>query len=274
MQILITITAKNCLEYTKACVESIDTKIDNHILIVDDFSTDGTKEWAEDLIRRFDAGELAYLTRTKAIHVLTDPPVDSLAARWNMAMSMAENLGCEAALICNNDILFSPLTIDTVTHRLEKAVAEDEPVVMVTASNQRDAINAMGLQPEQIRMFVPPEPATEADHPDFSCFLYLVSAWHKVGMFDENYKPCYFEDNDTHSMLKLHGLRAISTTAAPYYHYGSRTQNSVKGGVCSPAQFDDNRRYFVSKFGCMPHQVDALLLRARKRVLGKESLNG
>ena len=48
------------------------------------------------------------------------------------------------------------------------------------------------------------------------------------------------------------GWRAMSITSAPYYHYGSVTQNSIEGGLCTSPQFEANRAYFKDKFGFIP----------------------
>lgn len=257
MKIGIAFTVRNCWEYTKACLDSIVTETPNVVLVVDDGSTDITKAELAKYKASFEAGEMEHLKATERFVVITDPAKDSLAGKWNMAVEAAAAEGCEASLICNNDILFHPVTIDTIVNRL---AAGDESLGMVTARNVRDSV----AKPEDIFSFEIEESPSEAEHPDFSCFLIRHSAWVDIGGFDEGYKPCYFEDNDTHSMFKVMGITAIATTAAPYYHYGSKTQNSVPGGLCKPAEFDKNRLYFIKKFGAKPATLN--IERARKRL--------
>lgn len=260
MEILISFPVKNCLGYTKRALISLQTSYTNHILIIDDFSDDGTKEWLAEYQRDSKKGIYSNLRHTRDVLVITDPPVSALSARWNLAMEKAKELGHEVVLLCNNDILFSPHTIDALVDRMQQAIDVNENIAMVTAMNQRGSIT-----PERT-LFLPkpnPDEVSEAESPDFSCFLFRVEAWEQIGRFDENYVPCYFEDNDTHTMLKIHNLKAICITSAPYYHFGSATQNQVKGGICTSPMFDRNHHYFVEKFGAEPSMVNIEELREK-----------
>ena len=236
MKIGIIITAKNCVDYTKKCIESIVTEIDSVLILVDDFSTDGTKAYFKSLSDDLDN-----------VIVLTDLDTFSLAEKWNLGVDAARGDKCDAFLICNNDIIFNKHTIDRLAQRMMEAYMNNETVGMVTAHNIRDAIS-----PDEILDYPFVQNATESPGPDFSCFLLSDDAYTDVGVFDEDYMPCFFEDNDYHMRMIQAGWRAISFTGAPYYHYGSITQNSVPGGICAGDQFRRNRAYFKAKFGFIP----------------------
>ena len=227
MKIGIVITAKNLLELTKAAVESIQTSYDYQLILIDDLSVDDTKEWMCSV-----PGAIVFSKFTS-----------SLAAKWNMGAECAWYNKCDAVLICNNDILFGPFTIDAVVDRMLK-----DDVGMVSAHNRR---NDLEQAIDIVNLPQPPNP-TESPHPDFSCFLLSLDTWSKIGSFDENFRPCYFEDNDYHYRMQQAGMLAIVTTAAPYMHYGSRTQNSVPGGLCLGVKFEKNRAYFIAKHGVDP----------------------
>lgn len=238
MKVGVIITCKNLVEYTAAAVDSIFTQLPHVIIIIDDHSIDKTKEWA---------AALPELYPEQEFHVITDPVVPSLAARWNLGCRKAfDELECTAALVCNNDILFNPITIDSLAARMRRG-----DVGMVTAHNLRGEL----ADPEQIFTLPVTWEATEAQHPDFSCFLISKDTYQRVGDFDENFIPCYFEDGDYHLRMGKLGIKAITTTGAPYYHYGSRTQNSVYGGVCTPTQFDTLREYLRGKHGAVPGEA-------------------
>lgn len=230
MKIGIIITCKNLVDMTRGAYESIATSHPHETIIVDDHSNDGTKSW------------LVSLAGTPHVHTLIDPPTSSLSEKWNLGISRAIHEECEAFLVCNNDIVFHPLTIDALIARLSVG-----DVGLVSAHNRRGEYNEQTIAQCPI-----PEAPTESEGPDFSCFLLARSAYTTVGPFDEGFIPCYFEDNDYHYRLQQAGLRAIGYTGAPYFHYGSRTQNSVKGGICPPPQFERNRSYFVQKHGVDP----------------------
>lgn len=243
MKIGIAFTMFNCVDYSKAAVESIRTSVKYHMILIDDFSMDGTKEWMRNLTRT-DSNCLS-------IEKIVDEDTNSLGQKWNLAAQRAKDLGCDAVLICNNDILFSPNTIDNLVIRLEAALNSGENVALVSAHNLRGQINS-----QDILTRVASKDTSESEGPDFSCFLLDLTSWEKVGKFAEIYIPCYFEDNDFHTMLRVYDLKAIATTAAPYYHYGSITQNSVPDGLCKSPQFEKNRDIFIAKFDALPDKID------------------
>ena len=236
MKVGIVITVKDCVEYTKQCIETIVTNEDYVIVVVDDFSEDDTKEYLKELSQ----------SRNDII-VLTDLETYSLAEKWNMGIDAAVGDGCDAFLICNNDILFNKHTIDQLVKRLDLARETAERIGMVTAHNRKGSLST-----DEIENYPLAEEGTESPGPDFSCFLLDKRVFDEVGEFDDGYIPCYFEDNDYHIRMIQSNWRAISTTTAPYYHYGSVTQNSLEGGLCSGPQFDANRDYFRNKFGFAP----------------------
>jgi GT2 family glycosyltransferase len=89
--------------------------------------------------------------------------------------------------------------------------------------------------------------------PDFACFMISWEAWKCVGRFDENFTPAYFEDNDYHRRINLAGMEGCSVNTAPYYHYGSQTQNAVATApVVHPDAFVQNRIYYTIKWGGEP----------------------
>lgn len=241
----IVIPFRNCLDYTKAAIESIRVTVDDFVLVlIDDGSHDGSFGWA----KQHSKNHFKVVT-------LDGVRTPSLAAKWNDGIKLCALMGISEVVVANNDVLFHPKTIDNMVLRLRK-----KDVVIVTGSNASGACK----KPEDIFDLPIPEKPDEPTAPDFSCFAIKVDAWKMIGGFDERYVPCYFEDNDIHWTLMAHDLVAIKTTAAPYYHYGSVTQKSVIGGACKPEQFEKNKKLFVQKFGGMP---DQLTIESVKKVL-------
>lgn len=242
-KLAIIVTYFNCLDYTKAMVESIKTSYPYELILIDDFSYDGSKTWAK-----------KFSEDNSNVTLLEDLDTISLGQKWNLGVQKAKDLGCEVALVCNNDILFSPVTIDSLMRRWENRDA-----VLVSAHNLRATVS-----PKEILTYIPSEDAySEAPHPDFSCFLMDIAAWEFIGKFPEIYVPCYFEDNHIHTMINAYGMKAIATTSAPYYHYGSITQNQVPDGLCKGPQFEANRDRFTQIFGATPDKVDLDFVRQR-----------
>lgn len=92
--------------------------------------------------------------------------------------------------------------------------------------------------------------------PDYSCFIFNAKDMlDAVGLFDENFTPAYFEDNDSHYRIKLAGKNALCYSAARIDHKGSQTQNAdPQKPVVSSQMFESNRDYYSRKWGGWPGQ--------------------
>jgi hypothetical protein len=170
-----------------------------------------------------------------------------LAAAWNEGLDWSLHRHHSFTLIINDDILFSPQCIDNMVTsflRLEK----ESKCVMITGNNVRslydDPMHTLEYETDVVAY---------QEHPDFACFMVRPTIKKRIGPFDENFAPAYFEDNDYHYRIKLAGLRAFNDVSAPYYHYGSQTQNATSNfPVVAPFDFDLNYSYYVSKWGGGP----------------------
>lgn len=268
-KVQIVITSINLWEkYTKPCIDSIKTKYDHRILLIDNGSTDETKE---------EAGKL--VSNTFSHH--RNEQAWCCAKSWNFGVKDAFERGYDYALVLNNDILLHPEAIDYLIGRFEaskqKLVAEPvEFDVLASAEATIQApVKATHFESEILAMVTamniagecnPPEQifqkdaskykiVGEAEHPDFSAFMISKAAYEKVGPFDEGFVPCYFEDNDYHYRVNVAKMKAITFPSAIYYHYGSRTQNEALGGgklISTNGNFENNRAYYIRKWGGPP----------------------
>lgn len=166
-----------------------------------------------------------------------------VAESWNQGITQALEDRCHAVLVCNDDVILSPMAIDNLYDRVDDNT-------MITGINMRDH-----FQTEDVWTFVAEEPEITDEAPDFSCFMITEKFYEAVGPFDTNFQPAYFEDNDYHYRIKLAGLSAERTTFAPIYHEGSVTQNmDRKNPVVPSRQFEQNRMYYFHKWGGFPGQ--------------------
>lgn len=272
-KVQIIITCINLWEsYTKPCIDSIKTKYSHRILVIDNGSTDQTQEEATKLVSE------------KFIYQRNDTAW-CCSKSWNFGVKNGIDWGADYFLVLNNDILLHPETIDRLVERLEAAkrklvalpvelslaqrfnpeiniavptgpeVFESELLAMVTAMNIRgECEKPKDIFAKDARSY---ELAAESEHPDFSAFMLTKAGYEKIGDFDEQFVPCYFEDNDYHYRVNLAGLKAITLPTAIYYHFGSKTQTEALGEgktVSTHATFNNNRAYFMSKWGGMPGQ--------------------
>lgn len=170
-----------------------------------------------------------------------------LAAAWNQGLDWSLWRHHSFTLIINDDILFTKQCIDNMVDsflRMEK----ENYCAMITGNNIRglfdDPDHALEYETD-VRAY--------QECPDFACFMVRPTIKTRVGSFDENFSPAYFEDNDYHYRIKLAGLYAFNDVSAPYYHYGSQTQNANSDlPVVPPFAFELNRSYYIDKWGGEP----------------------
>ncbi len=108
-----------------------------------------------------------------------------LSEAWNVGIAQAST--SNYILVINDDILFSPWTIDGLIDTFESS---SEEVVMVTGANCRGSCSV----PHTMLHWPQPEDISTAESPDFSCFMIrggddFVG---RVGLFDSNFIPAYF----------------------------------------------------------------------------------
>lgn len=173
-------------------------------------------------------------------------PRPSLSAAWNNGAKQAFADGCKYAIICNDDIMFSKDTIDALVEEYER-LHKKEKVVLVSPNN----ILAQLGQPYDILNYERPnDPFTWSEHPNFSCFLITEDTFEKMGTFDENFWPAFWEDNDYHYRAVLLGYKQICVTAAPMVHIGgvSTSMAAVSG---APSE-----EYYRRKWGSTHRNLD------------------
>jgi GT2 family glycosyltransferase len=172
-----------------------------------------------------------------------------LSAAWNIGINKALNeRDCDFALVINDDILFTPGTIDNL---VQEFINCPDDVVLLSACNNKGEIDGSYGGPDGVANFVNPGVTGNfAEHPDFSCFIVDHNLHQNIGLFDENFIPAYFEDNDMHRRINLLGYKAGCTASSPYYHYASQTEKSIE----FHQMFESNKNYYVRKWGGVPGQ--------------------
>jgi len=155
-----------------------------------------------------------------------------VSAGWNYGLRKA--IDADVAVISNDDVVFQPGMLTMLAQSMH--VAD-----VVSAVNIRD-----GGLPDTVFDF--------DEHPDFSCFAVKPKDFtDRFGWFDENFSPAYFEDNDMARRVKVGGGSYARNLRAGMLHKGSVTQN-MDGPVVTSAMFEENRAYYVRKWGGQPMQ--------------------
>lgn len=161
---------------------------------------------------------------------------EGVSAAWNSQLERAVDRNCDVALVVNDDVTFFPGTIYALVEAIYNRGFD-----LVSSTNSRDlyAQDARGYPTDQ--------------EPDFSCFAVQPENFLATfGRFDEGFTPAYFEDNDMHYRLKIAQGKTARLRFAMHYHAGSVTQNWGGKQVVTAPMFEENRAYYVRKWGGTP----------------------
>jgi len=234
----------NCLNYTKGFLRTIKTGRRYGLILINNGSTDGTADYFSRLGSRPDVF-VKNSDKNPGIFVKNFDKNIGVAAAWNYGIKAAYRIfNSDYFFIANNDILLSPVAIDNLI-----ALFSNPSIVLSSG----DDVSGRVVAPDDVLTFLAPSREKLKPHPDFSCFMLCKKAIARIGFFDENFYPAYFEDNDYHYRIKLAGLRAVKTNRAPYFHFGSRTiRENEDIREVSNAGYLANRDYYAKKWGGLP----------------------
>jgi GT2 family glycosyltransferase len=139
-----------------------------------------------------------------------------VSGSWNMIMDYADKVKATHVLMLNDDIYLGK--------------SEEE-------------INTI------IRLWKPEFLCTELN---WCSFILSIDAYKKIGKFDENFFPAYFEDNDYfRRMILLNIPIVMNAMLNPIIYRNSMTilkTPELNNG------FEKNRQYYISKWGGQPTQ--------------------
>ncbi len=219
---VITLTL-NKLEYTKKFVESLYryTK-DFELIIVDNGSTDGTVE---------------YLKSLKDVKLILNTENKGFAAGNNQGIKIAEG---EYIGFLNNDILLYPDWFEAC-----EEVFKTENVGFVSPRQVDPHYD--NTNPEKyikyFQGFHYDKPYEKSfDECVFSCVVTKREVLDKIGVFDENFFPAFFEDNDLKYRAIEAGYGIFVTNEACFFHFGSVTSKTLDQNL------EANRKYYYSKY--------------------------
>lgn len=221
---IITLTY-NKLEYTKKYLESLfKYTSDFELIIVDNGSTDGTVEYLQSI-----------------------PNIKLILNKENLGFSRGNNQGIEIASgeyigFLNNDILLAPNWFEEI----EKIFNTKQNVGFVSPRHinpHYDKTNEQTfLQYFKQSFSYSKEYEKSFDECVFSCVVTNRSVIDKIGKFDENYTPAFFEDNDIKYRAILAGYGVYVANSICFYHFGSVTSKNFN------KNFEKNRQYYYNKY--------------------------
>lgn len=143
-----------------------------------------------------------------------------VAGAWNLALKTFPD---DWVIIANDDVVFQENTVEALVSAAE--TNEDEFFYPVANEN-----------------------------PIFCVFLMKHSLWTRVGGFDEQFHPAYFDDNDFHYRMKLLGVTERMVESTSYEHVGSATLKSFSDleKRRHHDEFNRNKDRYIEKWGSVP----------------------
>jgi GT2 family glycosyltransferase len=167
-----------------------------------------------------------------AVEVLHEPGVErSVAGAWNHGCALATKGGVDYLALIANDTVLRDDCLDILVAFGEKNRAD---LWSGISSNNRGEIDRLQV----------------TDGADFSCFMIRPNTIEQHGLFDPNFRPAYFEDNDYYGRVVLGGGECRVVHAAQFHHHGSMTvRHDGEMAYHVSYWFDKNRDYFRRKWG-------------------------
>lgn len=151
------------------------------------------------------------------LHILTSENPMGVSKSWNYLINHAISAGYENFLILNDDII-----LKCGKNAVEK--------LLETFSH---------------RVFIRPRPIFH-----WCAFILTKVIYRQVGMFDENFKKCFFEDNDYEYRMRLINVTILySDTLEPaVFRNSMSTQKDPLLG-----DYIQNKEYYIRKWGGEPN---------------------
>ena len=208
----------NCLHFTKQAIQSIPWQPWDRIYVIDNGSKDGTP----DFFRNNPRIELTEFNDNRGV-----------AHAWNLGLRRAFSDGFGRALVMNNDIVLASDTVPALERGLERHGG-------IVSAHTVAAMSAMYLIERKSMVYGLPV--------DYSCFMLGAETFERVGPFDEQFWPAYFEDQDFDCRAESMGIPRGYVGDAVAVHFVSQT---LQGGHVPEhaAYFERNQRLFLARWG-------------------------
>ena len=228
MDVTFVIPVFNQLSYTTQCLGSLSRAgvPDSEVIVVDNASTDGTKE---------------FLQTRRGLRVISNETNRGCGCAWNQGVEVS---AAKWTVILNNDVVVAPGFREGLV-----GFAEDENCQIVSPARCDGELDYDFLE-FATRFVRTMHLACRRGVATGVAFMVHRSVFESVGLFDTRIGRAGYEDEDFFRRASSAGLRLAVTGRAYLHHFGSITQKSVKFDMGLPpsARLGD-RDYFRKKHG-------------------------
>jgi len=223
----IVIPVFNQLHYTRQCVDCLNRAgvADGQIIIVNNASTDGTKE---------------FLATRPEIHAIHNETNRGCGFAWNQGARLSQ---ATWTIIANNDILVPPGCLENLVQ-----FAETEKIDVASPAMCEGAAD-YDWQAYAAEFMSVMAPMARRDMASGSFFMVHRRVFDTIGFFDEDPKLGGYEDDEFARRARRRGFRLAITGRAYYHHFGGATQKSIKASLNRPNMSLGDRTYYRKKTG-------------------------
>lgn len=227
MKAAVVIPVLNQLAYTQACLRCLESDIAAgvRVVIIDNGSTDGTGEW---------------LKTQREIVVVSNAENRGCAAAWNQGWRAAGD--ADWIVVLNNDVL---LPAGWLAALLGAALREGLDVVS-PAMRERDQNYPFAEYATDFTKRMAGVVRRDVAHG--VGFAVKREVFAKVGEFDEGFRIGQFEDSDFFRRCRIAGFKLGIVGDCFIHHFGSITQDALRGGPKVRPYEAENRAYYRAKW--------------------------
>lgn len=178
-------------------------------------------------------------------HIIIQNDKNVLARAWNQGVVMAMEQDCEYILIPNLDVEFKPDSIDALVN-----FAEKNPDAGIWSMKAYTDILSFRLSEPEVGMT-----AIRNHEHNFSSFMVKPDTVRRLGLFDDQFEPAYYEDCDYLHRAKMAGYTPLQTSTALFYHYTCGTRKgSEEDAEYFQQYFTPNTAKYINKWGGIPNE--------------------
>jgi hypothetical protein len=174
-----------------------------HIIVIDDYSTDGSVEFLR--------------SNYEMIRIIEQSSNKGFAGTVNSGIRSALNSNADYIAICNNDILVPPNWIELSIDVFNKDASTGIVGYSEVAREQKDFFEKLDFSKLSVEFH-----EVKSKYGFGFCYLCSSNIFRHVGLYDEDYYM-YGEDNDFFLRTMMTGYSIIKTNI-PVWHYGEGTR--------------------------------------------------
>jgi GT2 family glycosyltransferase len=248
-EVSIVVAAPDGLPFTRLCLESVllnSDPADIEVLVVDNGSSDGTRDYLAGLAER-----------DSRVHAIRNDENRGFGAAVNQGLAAANG---EVLVILNNDVVAPPGWLPPLVAHLQRS---DVGLVGPTTNrcgNEAEVDATYRTYGELVQHAVrrartQPAAAFDIEVATLFCAALRRDVYERIGALDERFDVGLFEDDDYSARVRQAGLRVVCAEDAFVHHFGEGSFGGLVPDGRYGELFAANRARFEEKWGVtwQPH---------------------